>query len=115
MSRAKPFDVQKYYEPELDELKEKRRAAQEAGKTIFVPCVVSDPDIWFPKRETVKGGKLSKETQLAMAMCQQCSIIDTCLALAFEQEVQVGIWGGLAAREREEILQQAEGGDSLAS
>ena len=47
-----------------------------------------------------KGGS----TRPAKLICSRCPVRDECGAYALEHEIEFGVWGGLSARERREIV-----------
>lgn len=57
-----------------------------------------DPDLWFPNY----GGPLLA----AKRVCRGCEVVDGCLAWALDNNERHGIWGGLSARERGDILRR---------
>lgn len=59
----------------------------------FGRCRESDPDIWFPTKDT-------PTTREARRICFQCEVRPQCLQRALADEEPHGIWGGLTERER---------------
>ncbi len=59
-------------------------------------CAQTDPEAFFPE----KGGS-PKE---AKAMCARCQVADACLQDALDNDEEFGVWGGLTARERKNLL-----------
>lgn len=59
-------------------------------------CQEHDTELFFAER----GG----ETRRAKAICQQCPVIDECLAYALELPNIVGIWGGTSGKQRRKLL-----------
>ena len=67
--------------------------------------LAADPDIWFPHP-----GDGAYE---AKAECGRCPVRAQCLAEAIISGEQVGIWGGLAVRDRKVLAERWQGGESL--
>jgi hypothetical protein len=66
------------------------------------PCQTSDPDLWFAKHDT-------KKAMIAKRACYSCAERIKCLdaAIKYERtlgEAQHGIYGGLAAYERQTFI-----------
>lgn len=61
-------------------------------------CAETDPEIFFPEK-----GQSSREAKL---ICGQCDVRAQCLDYALEDRDLLGVWGGTAPREREEIRKQ---------
>lgn len=61
-------------------------------------CAQTDPEAFFPD----KGGS----TKSAKAMCHRCLVAAECLDYALTNNERFGIWGGLAERERRDLLAQ---------
>ncbi|MEU7010398.1 WhiB family transcriptional regulator [Streptomyces sp. NPDC046332] len=58
-------------------------------------CGQTDPDAFYPE----PGGS-PREAKL---VCRACEVSTECLAWALENDQQFGIWGGLTARERQQL------------
>ena len=59
-------------------------------------CRGEDVNVFHPVR-----GKNMKETQdRAVAICEQCSVRQPCLEYAVKNIEEIGVWGGLTARQR---------------
>lgn len=56
-------------------------------------CAQSDPDLWFEERTI----RLARE---AMAICNQCPVMEECRQFALDNEVDYGIWGGMTTAQR---------------
>lgn len=54
------------------------------------PCVLRDPEDWFPVHET---------PERAQALCSGCRVLELCRELAMRRPGD-GIWGGLTTAER---------------
>lgn len=70
----------------------------EAEPTLWAghaACKGSDPDLWFPER--------GESTRPAVAVCATCPVTVACLDYALRWNVNVGVWGGKTARQRESI------------
>lgn len=59
-------------------------------------CAQTDPEAFFPE----KGGS----TRAAKAVCAACPVRQQCLDYALAHRETSGIWGGLSARERRDLL-----------
>ena len=44
------------------------------------------------------------ECLLAVRICKQCPVSETCLQFALENEEEFGVWGGFAAGQRDGLL-----------
>lgn len=53
-------------------------------------CIGHDPDMWFPPNGVTKG---SLE---AILICRECPVLQTCAEYAVTEQIDYGIWGGLA-------------------
>lgn len=60
-------------------------------------CATTDPDLFHPD----KGGP----TKDALAICAECPVAAACLADALRFAKQIGIRGGMTARDRTRIRQ----------
>ena len=58
-------------------------------------CAETDPDLFFPER----GGS----TVEAKKICQQCPVIEQCLAYALANEFDDGVWGGTSGYQRRQM------------
>ena len=58
-------------------------------------CLGLDPGIFLPER--------GESTARAKAICAGCPIQAECLDFALEHDQRVGVWGGLAAKERRRL------------
>lgn len=54
-------------------------------------CAQADPELWFPE--------IGSTGHAAKRICQQCPVIEECLAYAVEHG-EMGIWGGTSERQR---------------
>lgn len=59
-------------------------------------CAQTDPEAFFPE----KGGS----TRAAKSVCAACPVRQECLNYALEHRETSGIWGGLSAQERRDLL-----------
>jgi WhiB family redox-sensing transcriptional regulator len=88
--------------PEVNEL------SNEAGSRNCVRPE-ADPEDWFPLISTEIGADHDgsvrlRERGLAQRLCAGCPLRRECLANALGLGVGVGIWGGLGARDRAELV-----------
>ena len=51
-----------------------------------VPCRVNDSELWFAESPA--------DVEAAKALCQDCPVIEACLAGALERREPWGVWGG---------------------
>ena len=77
------------------------RLYENLGKAIaqaptIPPCMVSDPEAWFP---ILTQGR-SREVTNAKKLCQSCPVQKECLTYAVANPDLQGIWGGLTPKER---------------
>lgn len=64
--------------------------------TAEAACLEVDPDAFFPE--------LGEPNRAAKRICGGCDVRQQCLEYALKNREPYGIWGGLATRERHEIL-----------
>jgi WhiB family redox-sensing transcriptional regulator len=74
-------------------------------------CLGQDPELFYPTAG--RAGLDAPGVQRALELCQRCPVREACLdyALAFEEHAQWdchGIYGGLTARERRQIIRARE-------
>lgn len=62
-------------------------------------CNQVGPDPWFIER--------GESARPAKAICKSCPVRQQCLDYALTERITEGIWGGLTARERRELLRDA--------
>lgn len=66
-------------------------------------CRTTNPETFFhPDGE--RGPSLRWRDQRAVAVCQQCPVIQECREHALRVREPYGVWGGLTESERQEIL-----------
>lgn len=66
-------------------------------------CAEADPEAWFPPPVNEKS-KADRETRKkAFQVCRACPVRNECLQFALENNIQHGIWGGMAERERRQL------------
>lgn len=58
-------------------------------------CRGRDPELWWPVDV-----RLTPAVQEALTICAECPVREQCLAWAYEQGEQYGIWGGLTEQAR---------------
>lgn len=61
-------------------------------------CCQVDPEPFFPE----KGGS----SRRAKEICMSCPVRSTCLETALATQEPFGVWGGLSAQERRELLRE---------
>ena len=64
-------------------------------------CRGHDPEVFFDAR--------SRSERLAKSICASCPVRAPCLALALEQRIPFGVWGGLSPRERAALARAGRG------
>jgi WhiB family redox-sensing transcriptional regulator len=66
-------------------------------------CNGQDTGIFFDHEDT-RGEKRATSLAAARSICAQCTIRTACLDYAVETTQAFGVWGGLTAAERSEII-----------
>jgi WhiB family transcriptional regulator, redox-sensing transcriptional regulator len=61
-------------------------------------CRGVDPEVFYPVNED--------EADVAKAICNVCSVRQTCLEYALTNREREGVWGGATERERRRIQRQ---------
>ena len=59
-------------------------------------CAQTDPEAFFPDK--------GSSPKAAKAMCSRCEVRMPCLQLAIDNDEEFGVWGGLTARERRDLV-----------
>lgn len=72
------------------------RTASDSGFFDAALCPQTDPELFFPDK-----GSSPKE---AKSICGRCEVADRCLQWSIDNDMQFGIWGGLTARERRNLV-----------
>lgn len=62
-------------------------------------CTPADFDLFF--------GEYASRIKAAKAICARCPVSGKCLDFALETGVEFGVYGGLTASERQDMLQHA--------
>lgn len=60
-------------------------------------CRQTDPELWFPE--------VGSSATAAKRICQQCPVLEQCLAYALENQ-EKGIWGGTSEKQRQKLRAQ---------
>ena len=68
-------------------------------------CAQTDPEAFYPDEHGSVGP--------AKAVCAVCPVLAECRAYALETDQRFGVWGGLSARERQQIRAGAATADRL--
>ncbi len=63
-------------------------------------CLTEDPELFFAIGNT---GPARRQIAEAKAVCQRCSVVDTCLTWAMDSRQDAGVWGGLSEDERRTV------------
>lgn len=76
-------------------------------------CAGMDTEIFFTSGSAGRGGG-ARNNRAALALCRTCSVRDSCLAAALDEEKSAvygvyGIRGGLTADERRQIIRRRTG------
>ena len=66
-------------------------------------CVGRDTKIFFD-HEDERGRRRTTALAMARVLCEGCTVKLDCLKLALDQNEQFGVWGGLTAGERTELV-----------
>ncbi len=64
------------------------------------------PDTAFLFHASANGWAAAQRTHEAKRICRRCPVQAECLEYALKCRIRVGVWGGLSAKERDEILQE---------
>jgi WhiB family redox-sensing transcriptional regulator len=70
-------------------------------------CNGKDTGIFFDHEDT-RGEKRAVSLAAARSICATCTIRSACLNYAVETVQQFGVWGGLTAAERTELIVAAQ-------
>ncbi len=68
-------------------------------------CAQTDPEAFYPDEYG--------SVEPAKAVCAECPVLAECRAYALETGQRFGVWGGLSARERQQIRTAATTVDRL--
>ncbi|MDO5671702.1 MAG: WhiB family transcriptional regulator [Actinomycetaceae bacterium] len=63
-------------------------------------CLAVDPELFFPIGNT---GPAIAQIAEAKTVCATCTVVDTCLAWALENNQDSGVWGGMSEEERRSL------------
>lgn len=63
-------------------------------------CRDTDPDLFFPVGST---GPAVDQIAAAKAVCNQCTVQQTCLEFAMATNQESGVWGGTCEDERRKL------------
>ena len=80
-------------------------------------CSDMDPELFFPPVDTPQGAQPSPCEDTALAVCAECPVRATCLAVAlrYPPHEQYGVVGGLTAGQRRALLRADRTTDPLTS
>lgn len=67
-------------------------------------CLTVDPELFFPIGNT---GPAIVQTAEAKAVCATCSVQQTCLQWALDNNQDSGVWGGMSEEERRALKRRA--------
>ena len=65
---------------------------------VHAACRGVEPDVFYPVSD--------EEADVAKAICNVCSVRQTCLEYALTNRERDGVWGGATEKERRRILRQ---------
>lgn len=65
-------------------------------------CRDADPELFYTP-DTHDMARYFSQKQEAIAICEQCPVMEQCREYAIEAGEQLGIWGGTTPRDREKI------------
>jgi WhiB family redox-sensing transcriptional regulator len=65
-------------------------------------CRDEDPDIFFPVDGERRTAGLRRQRR-AKEICAQCAVVRECLQHSIRHGERFGVWGGLAANERDQL------------
>ena len=63
-------------------------------------CLTVDPELFFPIGNT---GPAIAQIEEARKVCQTCSVVETCLKWALDNNQDSGVWGGMSEEERRSL------------
>lgn len=63
-------------------------------------CLTEDPELFFPIGNT---GSAIAQAERAKAVCARCTVTETCLTWALDNNQDAGVWGGMAEDERRSL------------
>ncbi|TWP36787.1 WhiB family transcriptional regulator [Leekyejoonella antrihumi] len=66
-------------------------------------CRHENPELFFPISSS---GPAEDQTAHAKSICAQCPVREICLQVALGYAEDEGIWGGMTAQERRELLRE---------
>jgi WhiB family redox-sensing transcriptional regulator len=69
-----------------------------------LPCLIRDPDLWFPVGNS---GPAVLQAEEAKAWCRTCPIVEACLQRALDSG-EGGVWGATTEDERRGMLRRGE-------
>lgn len=64
-----------------------------------------DPDIWHPGGRDAVNAAIDEAD--AKAVCRRCPVRRDCLQWALDNDQDLGVWGGLSAKERKKLKHDA--------
>jgi len=69
----------------------------------FGACRAQPTTVFFHP-EAERGPRRSRRDAVAKAVCHQCPVIAECRRYALHAQEPYGVWGGLSAEERQDLL-----------
>ncbi len=69
-----------------------RRVTDAEDWADLAKCRGMDPEVFFGRNLT--------EARTAIRTCDRCEVRQQCLDYAIEQQIDIGVWGGLTERQR---------------
>ena len=76
-------------------------ALQSMSWRAAAKCRDIDPDVFYPLG---RGRSAFEGAEVAKAICQGCPSREPCLRFALSAREDLGVWGGMSAEERREII-----------
>lgn len=64
----------------------------------YANCQDTDPEAFFYNENTTPA-----DIETAKRVCQRCRVAEYCLKYALQEGIQHGIWGGMTAKERQQL------------
>ena len=75
-------------------------------------CLEHNPELFFPTGESESA---QRQVHKAKLICRECPVRDACLNWALDLRQDHGVWGGLSAPERRNLLRRGSRRAGLAA
>ena len=66
-------------------------------------CQQSDPELWFPERESDDDADGFSQVREARRICRRCPVRLDCLGYSLARNDRFGMWGGLTYGQRKQV------------